>query len=172
MNIRLFAACILSACALIAIAEVAEPTEKELAEKLLIAMDVPQTTDQLTKIMKDMVPLQMKQMGAPDELINESNQHMKTMMDFIMKEVGWVAMKTDYINLYAEVFSKEEMEGAIAFYSSDIGKAFIKKQPELMQRSMQISQKRMMDIMPKLSEKAKELADTMNREKNKQNKTD
>ncbi|MGA1197950.1 MAG: DUF2059 domain-containing protein, partial [Candidatus Latescibacterota bacterium] len=59
-------------------------------------------------------------------------------------------IKADYIELYAEVFTEDELKGLINFYESPIGKAYIKKQPELTQKSMMLSQKMMMKVMPKL----------------------
>lgn len=160
MKTKFIAALVVCVCALIAIGEVKEPSQNELAEQLLVSMNVPQTTEQVMDIMKEMLPMQMKQMGMPDTVINDqTNEYMKKVMDFTAKEVGWEAMKEDYIALYAESFSKEELEGAIVFYSSDIGQAFIKKQPELMQKSMQISQKKMMAVMPKLQQMMKEFTD-------------
>ncbi|MCH7927981.1 MAG: DUF2059 domain-containing protein [Candidatus Dadabacteria bacterium] len=64
-----------------------------------------------------------------------------------------------YISIYAETFTEEELKGAIKFYKSPIGKKFIEKQPELMRKSMQISQKQMTTLMPKIQKLTEEMMD-------------
>ena len=70
------------------------------------------------------------------------------MVDTISREFSWDKMKEDYITLYADTFTEEELKGIIAFYKSPAGQAFIQKQPELMKRSMELSQKLMLKFMP------------------------
>jgi len=79
-------------------------------------------------------------------------------MDMLAQEFSWDKLKEDYITLYAETFTEDEMKGAIAFYKSPAGQAFITKQPEVVRRSMELSQKMMMQIMPKIQAMTKELS--------------
>jgi hypothetical protein len=44
------------------------------------------------------------------------------------------------------------MQGVIAFYRSPAGDAFLKKQPELMRRSMELNQQIMTELSPKLQD--------------------
>jgi hypothetical protein len=84
------------------------------------------------------------------------------MMEIVTKEMSWEAMKDEYVAVYAETFTEEELKGLIEFYKSPAGRTFAKKQPELMERSMKLGQKRMLQVMPKIQaltmEAAKEAA--------------
>ena len=138
-----------------------EPSERHrLAENLLDAMDMGTQITASFEAMKAVMPAQFEQMQAsvpadakgPKSGIGADQQ--KKMMDKIMdicaEEMKWENVKPDYINLYSETFSAEELKELIAFYQSPVGKAYLAKQPELMQKSMQLSQKTMMRLMPKI----------------------
>ena len=71
----------------------------------------------------------------------------------------WDKLKDDYVALYAETFTAEEMKDLIAFYKSPTGQAFTRKQPELTRRTVEMSQKLMMQIMPKIQAMAREMAE-------------
>ena len=113
-------------------------THRQLAEKLITVMELQKTIEQSFAAITKMVPGQGQSEAG------------KKVLEMIMKELSWENIKNDYISLYAEVFTAEEMKGLIAFYESPTGQAFVKKQPELNQKSMMLSQKMMMKIMPKL----------------------
>ena len=140
----------------------AEDTPKRvLAEQLLGAMEIQKATEKMFEILKQMIPAQMKQIGAfsDDALSDKAQDAMQKTMDLVMKEMSWDKLKGDYISIYAETFTEEELKGAIKFYKSPIGKKFIEKQPELMRKSMQISQKQMTTLMPKIQKLTEEMID-------------
>jgi len=58
----------------------------------------------------------------------------------------------EYAKIYAEVLSPEEVKGLIDFYKSPTGQTFLDKQPLLMQKSMAMSQQKMIELMPRLQE--------------------
>lgn len=137
-----------------------ESQRRALAEELLAAMNMQDAVEQSFAMVKRMIPPQMEKMqqvtGATNMPANVSRQTEK-MMDMIAGELSWEKMKADYIALYAETFTEQELKDTVAFYKSPAGQAFVKKQPELMKRSMEISQKLMMQIMPKIQAMTEEL---------------
>ncbi|MDD3605464.1 MAG: DUF2059 domain-containing protein, partial [Kiritimatiellae bacterium] len=80
------------------------------------------------------------------------------MMDLIAGEMSWDKIKTDYIGIYAETFTADELKGIIDFYKTPVGRKFIEKQPEIMEKSMRVTQKQMMTLMPKIQALALEAA--------------
>lgn len=116
-----------------------EPAKLALSEKLLTVMEMQKTIEQSFSAITKMIPGNAAQ--SPEA---------KNVFDMIMKELSWANIKDGYIKLYAEVFTEEELKGLISFYESPAGQAFVKKQPELTQKSMALSQQMMMKIMPKL----------------------
>jgi uncharacterized protein len=110
----------------------------KLAEKLLTVMELQKTLEQSFGAITKMIPGQGQ---------SEAGQKVLAM---ILQELSWENIKGDYIHLYAEVFTEAEIKDLIAFYESPGGRAYVKKQPELTQKSMVLSQQMMMKIMPKL----------------------
>ena len=136
-----------------------EASRRAMAEELLNLMNMQENIEKSFAMVKQMIPAQMQKMkqatGQTNMPANMSGQTDK-MMDMMAQELSWDKMKEDYITLYADTFTKEELKGIIVFYKSPAGQAFIKKQPELMKRSLEISQKLMLQVMPKIQAMAKE----------------
>jgi hypothetical protein len=137
-----------------------ETQRRAMAEELLNVMNMQDTIEKSFAMVKQMIPAQMEKMkqvtGDTNMPANVSSQTDK-MMDMLAEEMSWNKIKADYITLYAETFTEQELKDTVAFYKSPTGQAFIKKQPELMKRSMEISQKVMMQIMPKIQAMSEEL---------------
>lgn len=137
-----------------------EKPRRAMAEELLNVMNMRESIEKSFAMVKQMMPAQMAQMeqatGQTNMLANASSQ-MGNMMDMMAQELSWDNLKDGYIALYADTFTEEEMKGIIAFYKSPAGQAFVAKQPELMKRSMELSQKMMMRLMPKIQAMCKEL---------------
>ncbi len=66
------------------------------------------------------------------------------------EQLNWDKMKPQYVKLYGDTFSQEEINGLIAFYQSPAGKAYVAKMPQLTQHTMQLIQGQMTELMPKL----------------------
>jgi hypothetical protein len=65
------------------------------------------------------------------------------------------------MDIYTDTFTKEALEGIIAFYKTPAGQKLIKKLPELMQKSMQLFQKLVISITPKIEKANKEMEKTL-----------
>ena len=155
---RILAATIVCALALVTLVSADEAKKRALAEELLDAMDMQQTIEKSFEIVKQMIPAQLKQMDVSENASSDKAQDtMQKMMDLIMKEISWEKLKDDYIAIYEETFTEEELSGLVTFYKSPIGRKFIEKQPELMKRSMQISQEQMIELMPKIQKLTQEM---------------
>ena len=140
-----------------------EASRRAMAEELLNLMNVQESIEKSFEMLKQMMPAQMEKMKQATGQTNmPSNVSIPTdkMMDLMAQELSWNKLKADYITLYAETFTEDEMKGVIAFYKSPAGQAFGKKQPELIKRSVELSQKMMIQIMPKILAMTKELRKT------------
>lgn len=150
-------------------AEEPDAKRRALAEELLNEMDMKANMEKSFAMFKKMIPSQMKAMGQSmdkggtseeakkkaDAISEKASTESTKMMDEMMKELSWDNVKEDFITLYAETFTEEELQGLVAFYKSPAGRAFTKKQPELMQRTMMLTQKRMFKWMPKIQAMSK-----------------
>lgn len=138
----------------------ADDTERrrELAGDLLDAMEMEATLAASMETMKTVMVGQIQQMqrqlpaaaarGPEAKALQE--RLLERTMDLVAEELGWARMRESYVDVYAETLTEEEMEGLIAFFRSPVGRAFVKKQPELMQRATAVTQKATAGMVPKI----------------------
>lgn len=86
--------------------------------------------------------------GQPVDAL--SKKHRQQVQDLIRAELSWENLQEPLIALYGTVFSDAELQLIISFYQSPAGQKLLKRQPELMQNTMQMVQERMMAVQPKL----------------------
>jgi hypothetical protein len=133
----------------------AEPSapQRALAAKLLDAMQVERTMEQQFDAMRKTQAEAMQQMLA-GQASPEAKQRMQkgfaTITDMIKKELNWTAIKPQFVDLYASTFTADELNGLVGFYESPVGRAYVAKSPELMQRTMEVTSNRMEALMPRI----------------------
>jgi len=134
---------------------------KELMKVIQLTKMIDSSFSQVEQFSEQMVSsqnLSPSQMEAVKKQIKSSMaETMKT-----VKTMDWEKMFSD---IYAKVFTKEELSGLIKFYKSPLGKKLLKKQPELMQETMQKVQMEMTKIMPKLQQDIQEAIKTAKQKK-------
>jgi hypothetical protein len=108
-------------------------------------------TDQIQKQMMSQIAALMKQQKATEQR-QATGDGMQKVMEFIARKMSWDEMKTQFIKLYDETYSEEEISGILMFYQSTSGQAMLAKSPVLMANMMTLVQKRMMEIKPELDE--------------------
>ncbi len=77
----------------------------------------------------------------------------------IQEHIGWDKMKPEYVRLYDEVYTDEEISGILAFYKSPAGQAFLTKMPQLMSKIMEVTQRKMVELTPEIQRITKEAAE-------------
>jgi hypothetical protein len=145
--------------------EPAQAVRKQLAEELLVLTETDKNLESTFEMVKQMQMDQLKNIPLPKELSEEDSQKIASMqekiVDILVEEMGWDKIKEDIIDIYVDVFTKEELEGIIAFYKTPFGQKLIKKQPELLQKSMEIAQKQLTTIMPKVQKAIQDMQEIL-----------
>lgn len=60
-------------------------------------------------------------------------------------------MVPDYIRIYRETFTEEELQSLIAFYESPAGQMFIRKTPEIMDKMSDLLRMKMVFILSRMN---------------------
>ena len=125
----------------------------KLAEDLLVVMDMEKSIEASLEMAKSAQAAQLRQLGA----MNAANsaramERQNAVMDIIAKEMSWSKIKGDMAGIYAGTFTEDELKGLIEFYKGPVGRKFIEKQPELMKRQMEVTQKMMTELGPKIQQ--------------------
>ena len=123
----------------------------KLAMQLMESAQFDRSMQQMAEQMPAMMAKQFESAtgscDASSALVQEMSGKLGQLVTTALKSEE---MKVDVASLYAEVFSEDELRQTIAFYQSPLGRKLLERMPELMQKSMQISQDRMKDVMPEL----------------------
>lgn len=125
-------------------------------DELLTLMRTQKMSEDAIGQMKNMMAGAMKQTNVSPDVAEKTKAIQDKVFALIESDMSWDKMKGDYAKVYAEVFTPDGVKGIIAFYKSPAGQAFLDKQPLLMQKTMAMAQKRMMDVMPKIQEISKQ----------------
>ena len=86
----------------------------------------------------------------------DAKKAVKASMEATLARFEWKTMKSMFVEIYAEVFTLEEIEGLITFYETPLGRTFIAKQPELTAATMHKMQGVMRDLLPKIQTEVQE----------------
>jgi hypothetical protein len=94
-------------------------------------------------------------LNAPDKKWNAKQQLLvdafpEKIVALVRKDYGWDTYKPKIVKIYSDVFSQEEIDGLIAFYSNPAGQAYINKMPLVLQQTIQLTQSMMQTITPKI----------------------
>ena len=73
-------------------------------------------------------------------------------MHLIETQMSWKALEPQYVELYAQTYTEDELDAILVFYKSPAGSSLLAKTPELTARSLQISQSRVAIIVPQLKQ--------------------
>ncbi len=121
-------------------------------EELMTVMRLQKMAEAPLEQIRKMSSSFVDQSKLSPEAIEKNRKIQEKTFAFIQEEMGWQKMKSAYAKIYAELFSPAEVKALLVFYKSPAGQAFLDKQPILMQKSMEMSQKKMLEVMPKLQE--------------------
>jgi hypothetical protein len=138
---------------LAAFAFAGQPSDASLKE-LIGLMQSQKMVERMMSQMQSSMESAIKQSLAGHELSDKEKaaiDKLKANMTTVLKEeLSWDKMEPVYLQVYRETFTQEEIDGAIAFYKTPAGQAFISKMPTAMSKSMSLMQQRMAPIMEKL----------------------
>lgn len=98
-----------------------------------------------SSVMQETIGMKLppEQAGLVDELQGK-------VATVLRSALGWEHLRPQYIKLYAEAFTEEQLDALLAFYKSPAGQAMVSNSPMLMQKGAQIAQQRMATVQPEL----------------------
>ena len=126
--------------------DVASEKAIELMQLLEIRKNIDASTSQVLAFTERMIESQNLPPEA-EALAKQSSRIGSQVTLDAMKNMEWEVMFAD---IYAQVFSAEEIQGLIDFYGTPLGQKLLEKQPELMAATMQKMQVEMGKFMPQI----------------------
>ena len=142
----------------VSFAQSATPESRAASAKLLEVLRMAENFDSYIQQAIQMQRGVLDQMDMSTEEKEQAKKGMEKSMQPVLKKFSWENMKGTFADIYAEVFTAEELNGIIEFYESPAGQKFVEKQPQLTQVTMQKMQGVMAQMMPEIQ---KEVEKTM-----------
>ena len=102
-----------------------------------------------------------KQSKVTDEQKHIYEKYRKRMMYILFKELSWEKHKSDFINIYASVFTKQELLQLIDFFESPLGKMYIEKEQIVLKKKIDASRKSSIAVGQKIRQLSKEMKDEL-----------
>jgi uncharacterized protein len=163
MKIRMKAAAFLVATALAACAEnpPAPPPDNgpahEASVRELLELTQPQKMMEGIIAQTDAMMRESMQKALGDENLTLEQQVLLDEMrgkilDLMKDQLKWEAFEPKIIAIYEDSLSEQEVQGMLAFYRTDAGKAVIAKMPLVVHNTMQMMQQMMTALMPKMQQ--------------------
>jgi hypothetical protein len=137
-----------------------EASHRAAAGELLKLMKTDQMMKPLFEQMRSLMDQQFEAMDLPEDARPALKKYTDKLLKALQEQLGWDKIKDDYISIYAETFSEEELRAISAFYRTPAGQTYIRKMPLLMKKSVALSQRKMPEILNRM----KQITDEMVRE--------
>lgn len=128
------------------------------AERMQLASEMLKISqvEQMTKGMMDvLVPIQLA--GIRKQHPQLTSEQVEIITDVMKEEMRELVEDVVLVSagLYADSFTKDELEDFVAFYQSDSGRKLVETMPALSQKGMQMGMQLTIKRMPQMVEKLK-----------------
>ena len=123
-----------------------QKSHRKAAEELLKVMGVEK---QLQGSIDQVLDVQIKANPA-------IAPHRDAMKRFFTKHMSWSSLKDDFITIYVDAFTEDDLVQIRKFYETPAGKKVVQKTPELMAKGMQLGLKRVQDNQGELQQMLRE----------------
>ena len=161
-----FRALLLCAAALCAPAFAADPPPSEASVRELLAVtEAKQLIDNSMSQIDAAIQNGVKQSLQGRELTPEQEKIFDDMRANLLvifsEEFTWAKLEPTFVDVYRRSLSQSEVDGMIAFYKTDAGRAVIAKMPVIMQNSMQMVQNQLGGMMPRIQQVQREAVEKL-----------
>lgn len=137
-----------------ALADEAAKTAK--IEEMLQLTKADQMINQMLDQVRSMQTQQLARMDLPPERRARAQEMQSKISQLISASLSWEKLRPQYVKLYSDAFTEEELAAILAFYKSPAGRAMLEKMPQLMLKSMSIGQQAVANIQPEIERLVRE----------------
>ena len=109
------------------------------------------------------------QMGVKPDEKPIFDKYYADMTEVLKTKMSWQKMQPMMVNLYDKQFSEQEISDMLDFYKTESGQAILKKMPQVMQQSMQMSQALVQDAMPEIQAISGQLGEALKQSRSEAN---
>ena len=144
---------------------VANTAQRDTVEALLIASGADSALDAVYAQFDGMFANMAEQFKIEESERASFNKHMQKVNLMLQEEMNWDTLKEPMIDLYLAYYTEQELQDMLAFYQSETGQSVVKKMPEVMAASMQVTQQLMKDVYPKIMQRSKAYGEELKKQR-------
>lgn len=126
-----------------------ESSKQAKIERLLVLTHADTLMDQAFNQMKGVMTSQVPQGGSPEQQA-KSRELQAKILALVKARMSWDVMRGEFVRIYSDLFSDDEINGISAFYESPAGRAMLEKMPQLTTRATAFAQSQMADLLPEI----------------------
>lgn len=131
------------------IARAQQSSKEQKIYKLLEITNASVGTDKMLAQIQDMMTAQLPP-GLPPEQVEKMDMVMGKAMGFVKEHLGVEKLHPQFVAIYRDIYTEEELDGLLAFYQSPTGKVMLEKMPVVMEKTMTLMQSEMMKLLPEM----------------------
>src|ERR1043166_5415324 len=142
-----------------------EDSIKQLLEVAQVHKLVDSMKVQMDAFMKNAMQQATQGQSVSPRIQKDIDKRQSELMTVLNEELAWEKLEPLYIRVYRQSFSREVVDGLIAFYKPPTGQAMINKMPVVMQNTFNEVQQRMGPMMRRIQRMQQEVVAEIQAEK-------
>lgn len=95
---------------------------------------------------------QVRTFGDPAKYQAQIDQFQERLLAVIEGQFAWPKVKPQFIALYDQAFTTDQIRAIVSFYKSPAGQVMLEKMPLIMQKGAEIGREQMVAVLPQLQD--------------------
>ncbi len=121
-----------------------------LAEELLLLIHLRETTEEMLEQIRRLQISELERLEIDAQQIEMAKELQRRTFDILYTELTWESLKPGYVKLYADTFSEKELAAMVVFYGSPAGRNLVDKMPVLVQKTTELVDARVQEVLPQI----------------------
>ncbi len=130
--------------------KVENKSKEEYAKEIIELTDVNKIIDQVMTQIKQMQGQMMAQAGISESEKEKAMALQEKVQAKMLEAFDMKKIEPQFIDIFISVYTVEELKAISDFYKTPEGKSMLQKQPQVMQKSMQVAQNIVQGLLPEL----------------------
>jgi uncharacterized protein len=144
------------------------PPTQESIQELMSLTDLRKTIEGVAQNMEASTEASVRQAFVGQGLSQKQERLLREMsakmVAIFKEEMSPEILEPMYIEIYRNALTQQEVDGMIAFYKTEAGKAVMGKMPSITRQALEVTLRRMQTFMPRLQQIQQEMLQRMKQE--------
>jgi hypothetical protein len=144
------------------------PASEDSIRELMRLTDLRKSLDAVAQNIKSSTEVSMRHAFGGQALSEKQEKvltEMSAKLDAMLKEeLSADALEPMYVEIYRKALTQQEVDGMIAFYKTDAGRAVVAKMPTVAKQTMEVTLRRMQTLTPRVQQLQRDTLERMKEE--------